>query len=83
MPLRIRLHGNLRKYLGGRQEPISLDVAVSFPLRYILSQLGVPEGEVWTFSVNGGLADATTEVVSGDEIDLFGPVAGGSLNPAQ
>ncbi len=77
MAIRIRLRGNLRKYSPDKRETTTLQTDVPISLRDLMRRLGIPEEEVSTAAVNGKLAPETQQVAPGDDVDLFGPIAGG------
>ncbi len=77
MTIRVTLHGNLRRYIRNKQEKIGLETDVPVSLRDLLQQLEIPEEEVFTVSINGNLAQETQQIVPGDDVDIFGPIAGG------
>lgn len=77
MTLRIRLYGNLRRFMRDRLEKVTLETAEPIAIPDLLRRLGIPEEEVWTVAINGVLVRDDRQAVPGDEIEFFSPVAGG------
>lgn len=76
--MKLRLGGYLSFYLPGF--PTLVDVPLEEPTRLgeILTQLGIPYGEIFLVVLNGELVDPEQTIISpNDEVRIFSAVDGG------
>ena len=79
MQVRVKLMASLRSRVpaaqAGRAAP---EVAAGTSIQGVLEVLGIPPGHVHLVMVNGEMEpDRTRQVVDGDELTVFPPIAGG------
>jgi sulfur carrier protein ThiS len=72
--IRVKVSGNLRKYLDHQTR---LQLAEGASIGDLLENLGMPAWEVGVVALNGGLAAITTELQDGDCVELLPPIGGG------
>lgn len=81
MRVRVRINGDLRRYLSGplRERGGWVDVFIDrgTTLKALAEKFGVPWTEVGVASVNRTLADPERLLADGDEVDLYAPIGGG------
>jgi len=76
--MRIYLGGHLNFYHPQKENWLAVELMRPTPLKEILADAGIPEGEVYLVVVNGETADLQEAVISEqDEVKLFSPVGGG------
>ncbi len=75
--VRVRLFADLRRFLPtGADGPLVYRLPVGATVALLLEQIGVgPEQEV-TAGLNGQLAQRSTALADGDQLDLFSPMEG-------
>lgn len=79
--MKLTLGGNLSFYVP--DSPRQVEVSLSEPARLseVLAGLGIPVAEVYLAVVNGELVELQTALVSQhDEVKIYPPVDGGSLD---
>ncbi len=78
--MRIYLGGYLTFYAGG-QPWVQVDLRTPERLRDVLARVNIPAGEVYLTALNGKLVNPDeTRVGPADEVRLYPPVDGGSLD---
>ncbi len=76
--VRVRLFADLRRYLPhGLDGPLAFRLPAGATIASVLEQVGVPPEQEVTAGLNGRLAQPSTAVADGDELDLFSPMEGG------
>ncbi len=78
MRIILKLYGNLKKYAPERKERASIKLNSSTTIADLLSQLQVPNENVWMTVVNDQLVSESTRLHDGDVLEVFEPVGGGS-----
>lgn len=73
------MYSTLRKYCQGTPvgTPVRLDLGGGNNVQELIASLGIPPEEVVYAAVNGHLAGKEHPLQEGDQVALFGPVAGG------
>lgn len=76
----LRLYSTLTKYLKGNRvgEAVPVDLAAGANIKDLIGKLGIAREEVFLVSVNGQIEGHDYVLREGDEVSLFGPVAGGT-----
>lgn len=65
-------------FTSGREHWVEVEISNPIPLTQILSELGVPAGEVHLVVVNNALMESTDTVISdGDIVRLYPALGGG------
>ncbi len=77
MRVRVRLHGNLKRYARGLVEG-QIELEDGATIRALLARLGVPEAEWWMVAIDERVVDEMAGLKEGDLVDVFEPVAGGA-----
>jgi sulfur carrier protein ThiS len=76
--MRLYAGGYLDRYLPQRRKTVEIDLEKPTSIKKILSELGIPAGEVALVVINGELVDLQGAVVSGkDDLKLYPPADGG------
>jgi molybdopterin converting factor small subunit len=77
MTVRVRLLGEFRRYLRGRSEPLTCELAAGASVRDLLAELGIePTAEI-VVGVNGQLSGMDSQLSDQDEVILVSPMSGG------
>lgn len=78
----LRLYSTLTKYLKGARigEAVPVEVEADANVRDLIAKLGIDEGEVYLVSVNSQVEAHDYILRDGDEVSLFGPIAGGAAS---
>ncbi len=75
----VRLFATLRRQqASSREGACQVEVPEGTTVEGLIRQLGIVPGAVWVVFVNALRAQPETELVDGDKVDIFPPVAGGS-----
>ena len=76
--MRIYLGGYLDFYHPQRQHWLDVEIIAPKPLLELLSQLGIPAGDVHLVVINEQVQDLETAIVNAaDEVKLYSAVGGG------
>jgi molybdopterin converting factor small subunit len=76
--VRVRLFADLRRFLPrGADGPLAYCLPGGATVGSLLEQIGVSAELEVTAGVNGRLAQRSTALSDGDEVDLFSPMEGG------
>lgn len=70
-------HGELTTYFGRGYGGVPVPIEPGITIAALLERLGIPSAEVWMVAKNGETVQRDTPLDSGDELELFAPVAGG------
>ena len=79
MKVKVKLFGTLSKAWPGYDPAtgIGLEVPSGTRVRDITERVHVAEASIGIVTVNGKMVKATTEIMDGDTIKIFQPIAGG------
>ncbi len=77
MQIILKLYGNLKKYSPDRKERATFELNGDATVADLLSQLHVPNENVWMTVVNDRLVPESTLLHDGDVLEVFEPVGGG------
>jgi sulfur carrier protein ThiS len=78
--LTVHLFGDLRRYLPKGQEAMDLEMPESATASAVLERIGIHPGEVWLVRANRQVVSEDVPLHDGDELEIFEPVGGGSIN---
>lgn len=69
----------MTKYLRGAKvgEAVPVELETGASVRDLVAKLGIAAGEVFLVSVNSQVEELDYTLREGDEVSLFGPIAGG------
>jgi molybdopterin converting factor small subunit len=73
----VKVFGPLKRFLPGKAETLSADVASGTTISALVQLYNIPDDEVWIVTVNGKKVDPGQVLNEGDEVGLFSPVGGG------
>ncbi|HEV8615542.1 MAG TPA: MoaD/ThiS family protein [Methylomirabilota bacterium] len=76
MTVTVHMHGNLRRFMPGGADRLSLDVADGTTIEALLLGLGA-ERDTWLVAVNNVAVEKDRVLEAGDLLDCFEPVAAG------
>ncbi len=81
MNITVKLHGTLRKYLpaGSAANAVVVDVPNGATVADVLSHLSVPPGHTKMMVAGNEQLEPASVLHDGQELNLFPPLAGGSL----
>ncbi len=80
----VRLFATLRRHQSpGREGVDHIELPQGTTVEGLIRQLGIEPGAVWVVFVNALRAQPETEVMDGDKVDIFPPVAGGNNGVAR
>lgn len=76
----VKLYSTLTKFLKGVTvgETMQVEVPPGATVKDLIAKLGIGPGEVFLISVNSQVEDHAYCLNHGDEVSLFGPMAGGA-----
>ena len=77
MKVTVRVFGALKRFLPGKAETVTVDVAEGTTVDALVRSYNIPDEEVWIVTVNGTKALPLQLVREGDEVAIFSPVGGG------
>jgi molybdopterin converting factor small subunit len=79
MIVRVRLYAGLNKHIPGLSfgEAFSLELPAEAVLETLIAELKLPRDIQLYCIVNGQVRDFCSQLLDGDEIDIFPPVGGG------
>ena len=77
MQVTVKLYGNLKRYLPEKKETAEVEVESGTTIRALLTQLAVPDPNVWMCAVNDQVVDDSTTLRDGAVLEVFEPVGGG------
>ena len=75
--VRMRLFGEVARHSGGRGYEFDWPLRPDQTVAGLLSEIGIPDSEVWIVAVNGVKVEPGTKPRPGDEVMVFSPVGGG------
>lgn len=75
--VRIRLFGELARFSGGRGYEFDWPLSEGQTTAGLLSEIGIPDSEVWMVAINGTRVETGARPRPGDEVMVFSPVGGG------
>ncbi len=78
MKVSVRLLGEFRRFLQGREEPIVFEVSEAASVAEVASALGVDSRLEAIVGVNGQLGRMDTQLADGDEVVFVSPMSGGA-----
>lgn len=73
----IRLFGELARFSGGRGDEFDWPLTEGQTVAGVLSEIGIPDHEVWMVALCGTRVGPDAKPRAGDEIMVFSPVGGG------
>jgi molybdopterin converting factor small subunit len=74
----VRLFADLRRYLPpGVDGPVNRHLQKGATVQDLVEAIGIPANQEITAGLNGSLAERTTPLSDGDQVDLFSPMEGG------
>ncbi len=79
MQVTIKLYGNLKRYMPGKQEIGQMELSPGTTVRALLARLGVPDNDIWMSAVNDTVVPDASELHDGDVLEVFEPVGGGEI----
>ncbi len=77
MQVTVKLYGNLKRYMPGKQESAQMELPPGTTVRALLARLGVPDRDVWMSAVDDAVVPDASELHDGDVLEVFEPVGGG------
>ena len=77
MQVRVHAVGYLKKYTKEPPQSVQVTITPETTARVLLSNLGIPEGEVLRVAVNEQIVDFDYVLQDGDEVRIIPPIAGG------
>jgi len=77
MRIEVRLQLTFRDKTPHGENPFHLEVAPGTTVAHVLKALEIPDSTPKVIIVNGRAADPSRELIEGDQLTLFPPVAGG------
>jgi molybdopterin converting factor small subunit len=79
MKVKVKLYGTLSKFFNGYDQAkgIDLDIPKNSRIRDITRWVEVDEASIGMVAINGKLVKADAEILEGDEVKFFQPIAGG------
>lgn len=81
MRITLKLYGNLKHFAPNAKENTAMEIENGLSISALLSQLQVPDGEVWLCAINGTVVNDATLLDEGNILEVFEPVGGGRPNP--
>jgi sulfur carrier protein ThiS len=77
MHVKVRLHGDVTKYLPDGRDTGEFEINEAATVRTIVDQLGLTRQEYVLFAVNGETAGIDTPLRPGDVLECVAPISGG------
>jgi len=77
MQIELRIFGNLREYVKGSENPLSITVHKDATIVDLLKVAGIPLEEANVIFVNARQAHAHSLLQEGDRVGIFPPSGGG------
>jgi molybdopterin converting factor small subunit len=75
--VRVRLLGEFRRYLGGRAEPLLIELLAEATVADVVAATGIDPHLEAIVGVNGQLAGLAGPLADGDEVVFVSPMSGG------
>lgn len=83
MQVKVQVYAILRQYVQeAYQGPLILEVPEGTTVGQLIERLPIPPELARVIFVNGTRQELDWVLQEGDEVGIFPPIAGGSLNPA-
>ena len=76
MIVTVHMHGNLRRFMPGGADRLSIDLAEGTTIEALLARFGA-ERDTWLVAVNRVAVEKSRVLEAGDLLDCFEPVAAG------
>ena len=76
MTITIHMHGNLRRFMPGGADRLSMDVPQGATVEAVLQGLHADK-DTWLVAINNVTVERDTVLSGGDVVDCFEPVAAG------
>lgn len=83
LTVHVKLYGTLRQYRpqtadGAPHHPFSVSLPPDATVTAVAEALGIPEGLMAVYSLNGESVDPDTPLLNEAKVNLFPPTAGGA-----